>query len=102
MSERAANQGLFRFYALGYLITGIFVMVIAFEVSDLPDLGIAIYLGFGVVLWVVNMVLTSGQPRGGHGLSHAVLSAAFALVWPLVIVALIYYLSLGVIEGLRR
>lgn len=87
MSETHPNQGLFRIYAVAWLVAAAFVIVIAFQVSDLPDVAVAIYLGIGVALWVVNMALTGGAPRQGHGLSHALLAAAFALVWPLVIAA---------------
>ncbi|MGW2721418.1 hypothetical protein [Streptomyces sp. NPDC001492] len=102
MSETSPNQGLFRLYAFECLIAAAFVIVIAFTISDVPHLGIAIYLGIGAVLWVVDMVLTGGRPADGHGLSHAVLVAAFALMWPLVVAALIGYVGLGVVDALRR
>lgn len=102
MSEATPNQGLFRVYATSWLIAAAFVVAIAFTASDLPKLGIAIYLSIGLTLWVLNMVLTKSGPRNGHKLSHALLSAAFALVWPLVIVALVVYLASGVVEGLRH
>lgn len=76
--------------------------MIAFTASDFPRLGIAVYLGIGVALWVADMVLTGGRPGDGHGLSHAVLAAAFALVWPLVILALVVYLGSAVVQGLRH
>lgn len=102
MSEAARNQGLFRVYAASWLTAATFAATIAFTASDLSNLAIAIYLGIGLALWAVNMVLTKGRPRDGHGLSHAMLAAAFALIWPLVIVGLVVYLASGVIAGLRR
>lgn len=101
MSERVPNQGLYRIYATEWLVAAGFVVAIVFTTSDLPKLGIAIYLGIGLALWAANMALTKGGPRG-HGLSHALLAAAFALVWPLVIVALVGYLASAVWEGVRR
>jgi len=102
MSEATPNQGLFRVYATSWLIAAAFVVTIAFTASDLPKLGIVIYLGIGLAMWVVNMVLTKGGPRNGHGLSHALLAAAFALVWPLVIVGLVVYLGTAVVQALRQ
>ncbi|MFJ4932329.1 hypothetical protein ACIP8U_00460 [Streptomyces pseudovenezuelae] len=102
MTEATPNQGLFRIYAVNWLVGAAMVVTVAFTASDLPDLGIAIYLGIGLTLWIVDMVLTKGAPRTGHALSHAMLAAAFALVWPLVVVALVMYLASGVIAGVRR
>ncbi|MET7687985.1 hypothetical protein ABZT06_08390 [Streptomyces sp. NPDC005483] len=91
MSEATPNQGLFRVYAASWLIAAVFAVTITFTATDLPKLGVAVYLGIGLALWAGNMLLTKGGPRNGHGLSHAVLAAAFALVWPLVTVALVVY-----------
>ena len=102
MSEATPNQGLFRIYAVSWLIGVAMVIVVAFTASDLPDLGIGIYLGIGLALWAANMVLTKGRPRDGHGLSHALLAAAFALIWPLVVVALVVYLGTAVVQAARQ
>lgn len=101
MNEVTPNQGLFRIYATAWLVAAVFAVTIAFTATDLPKLGIAAYLGIGLALWAVDMVLTKGAPREGHGLSHALLAAAFALIWPLVIVALVVYLGTAVVAGLR-
>lgn len=101
MSGATPNRGLFRIYAVSWLVGTAIVIVVAFQISGLPDRDIAIYLGIGLALWAVNMVLTKGRPRDGHGLSHALLAAAFALVWPLVIVALVAYLASAIVAGLR-
>lgn len=102
MTEAPSNQGLFRVYATSWLVAAVFVVTITFTATDLPKLGVAAYFGIGLALWAVNMVLTKGGPRNGHGLSHALLAAAFALVWPLVIVALVAYLGTAVVHALRQ
>jgi hypothetical protein len=102
VNETSPNQGLFRIYAAAWLIGAAMVVLVAFTASDLPKLGVAVYLCIGLALWAVNMVLTKGAPRNGHGLSHALLTAAFALVWPLVIVALVAYLASAIVAGLRH
>ena len=102
MSEATPNQGLFRIYAVSWLVGAAMVVAVVFAASDLPDLGIAIYLAIGLALWVVNMLLTKGRPRDGHGLSHALLAAAFALIWPLVIVGLVVYLGTAVFQAVRE
>ena len=101
MSETAPNQGLFRIYAFSWLLAAAFAITLAFTATDLPILGVVAYLGIGLALWAADMLLTKGAPREGHGLSHAVLAAAFALIWPLVIVGLVVYLASGVVAGLR-
>jgi hypothetical protein len=102
VNEASPNQGLFRIYAAAWLIGAAMVVAVAFTASDLPKLGAAVYLCIGLALWAVNMVLTKGAPRNGHGLSHALLAAAFALVWPLVIVALVVYLGTAVVQAARQ
>lgn len=102
MNETSPNQGPFRIYAVSWLVGVAMVVAVAFAASELPVLGVAGYLCIGLALWTVNMVLTKGAPRNGHGLSHAMLTAAFALVWPLVIVALVAYLASAIVAGLRH
>jgi len=102
MNEASPNQGLFRIYAAAWLIGAAMVVAVAFAASGPPKLGVAVYLCIGLALWAVNMVLTKGAPTNGHGLSHALLAAAFALVWPLVIVGLVVYLASGIVAGLRH
>lgn len=89
MSEVSPNQGRFRIYAFTWLIGSATVTLIAFDASGLSGSGMAIYLGVGAALWAVNMILTRGESRNGHGLAHAVLTAALALLWPLAIVVLV-------------
>jgi len=89
VSEAIPNQTLFRLYAAMWLLASATVIMIAFDVSDLSDRGIAIYLGIGVALWAVDMAFAGRRSTRGHGLAHALLVAAFALVWPLTIVALV-------------
>ncbi|MCX5598426.1 hypothetical protein OOK29_09775 [Streptomyces phaeochromogenes] len=101
MSETVPNQGLFRMYAVAWVVAASMVVVVAFAVTDLPPEGIAAYLLIGAILWIIDMVLTKGGPRPGHAASHAVLVAAFALIWPLIPVALIGYLAWGAVRALR-
>jgi hypothetical protein len=102
MSEAVPNQALFRLYATLWLIGSVVFIVIALQNSDLPGLGVTIYLGIGVALWGANMALTGGRSPRGHALSHALLTAAFAPLWPLAIAALLAYLVLYAVKDLRR
>jgi hypothetical protein len=102
VNEASPNQGLFRIYAAAWLMGAAMVVAVVFTASDLPKLGVAVYLCIGLALWAVDMVLTNGRPRGGHGLSHAMLTAAFALIWPLVIVGLVVYLGTAVVQAARQ
>lgn len=96
------NQSLYRIYATECLIASAAAITIAFQAAHLPDLAIALYLGIGAALWCVDMALTGSQAPRGHGLSHALLIAAVALVWPLALVAVAAVLVHGVIQGLRK
>ena len=96
MSESPANRDLFRLYAAACLIGAVMVVAVAFAATDLPDVGILIYLGIGVALWGLDLAITGVVRQQEHGLARLVLLAAFALVWPLAIVALVVYLGSGV------
>lgn len=108
MNEASPNRDLYRIYAAACLIGSATVVAIAFELSDLPDIGIIIYLAIGVALWCVDMLVTTiargataHAGRQGHGLAHAVLIAGFALVWPLAVVAVLAFLGRGVVKALQ-
>ncbi|MGW7087542.1 hypothetical protein ACWGH2_29155 [Streptomyces sp. NPDC054871] len=100
MSETIPNQGLFRMYAVAWVAASMTVMV-AFAVTGLPPEGVVTYLLVGALLWGIDMVLTRGRSERGHRASHAILVAAFALVWPLVLAGILVFLVAGVVHGLR-
>lgn len=102
MSSTTANHGLFRIYAIACLIAAVFVITIVFEASNLPDLGIVIYLGIGVALFILDLALTGTVRQRQNGLARLVLLASFALVWPAVVVALIVYLGWAVAREVRQ
>lgn len=102
MSEATSSRDLFRIYAFACLIGCAAIATVAFQVSDLPDLGIAVYLAIGVVLWGVDLALTGVVRQQNHGLARLVLLAAFALVWPLAVVALLVSLGAATFKALRR
>jgi hypothetical protein len=102
MSDTAAGRDLFMVYAATCLTAAALAVVIAFQISDLPDLDIAIYLGIGVALWCLNLALTGVIRQQNHGLARLVLLAAFALVWPLVIAALVGYLGWDAVRAARQ
>jgi NADH:ubiquinone oxidoreductase subunit 6 (subunit J) len=94
VSEASPNRDLFRIYAVACLIGSAFVVAVAYSLADVSDVAVTIYLAIGVALWAVDMAVTGMvRRRTGdaanweHGLAHAVLVAAFALVWPLVLLA---------------
>jgi hypothetical protein len=93
---------LFRIYAAGCLVGCALVVAVAFQLSDLPDLAIVIYLAIGVALWGVDLALTGVVRQQDHGLARLVLLAAFALVWPLVVAALVVFLGAATFKALWR
>ncbi|MER6492691.1 hypothetical protein [Streptomyces griseorubiginosus] len=101
MTSRVENQGLFRVYAITWFAFAATAFSLVYAAVDVPASAVVTYAAIGVGLWLVNMVLTKGGPQG-HALSHAVLAAAFAAVWPLVVVALAVYLGSAVVQGLRH
>lgn len=101
MSETIPNQGLFRMYAVAWTAAASMTVMVAFAATGLPPEGIVAYLLVGALLWGIDMVLTKGGPRSGHGASHAILVAAFALVWPLVLLGLMGYLVWEVARELQ-
>ena len=101
MTTRVENQGLFRVYAITWFAFAATAFGLAYAAADVPVSAVATYAAIGVGLWLVNMVLTKGGPQG-HALSHAVLAAAFAVVWPLVVAALALYLGSAVCSALRE
>ena len=102
MSAPVPSQGLFRLYAVLWLVGAAAAVTLAFQLAVLPHVVGVGYLAVGVALWAVDMVLTSGSPRQGHGLAHAVLVAAAALAWPVVLLVLAGYLGRGVMQEIRR
>lgn len=101
MIDTTPNQSLYRLYAIACLIGAAMVIAVAFAVSDLPALGIAIYLGIGVALWCLDLVVTGVVWQREHGLARLVLLAGFALVWPLAVAALVAFLGAATFKALR-
>lgn len=101
MSETIPNQGLFRMYAVAWVAAASMTVMVAFAATGLPREGIVAHLLVGALLWGIDMVLTGGRSAPGHGASHAILVAAFALVWPLVLAGILVFLVAGVVHGLR-
>ncbi|MWA08766.1 hypothetical protein [Streptomyces sp. BA2] len=101
MSKAVPNQGLFRVYTVAWVVAAGMVVVVTFAVIDLPPEGIVAYLLVGAILWGIDMALTGGRSEPGHGASHAILVAAFALVWPLVLLGVMGYLVWGVARELQ-
>lgn len=101
MSETVPNQGLFRMYAVAWVVAASMTVMVAFAATGLSPEGIVAYLLVGALLWGIVMALTGGRSERGHGASHAILVAAFALVWPLVLLGLMGYLAWGVARELQ-
>lgn len=109
MTEANPKRDLFRIYAVGCLIGAAFVVTVAYQLADVPDVAVTTYLAIGVALWAVDMVVTGiirsrtvDAANWGHGLAHAVLVAAFALVWPLAVVAALFALGAVTFKALRE
>lgn len=102
MSETPDNRDLFRIYAAGCLIGCAAVIAVAFQLSDLPTLGIVIYLAIGIALWGVDLVSTGVVRQRDHGLARLVLLAAFAVIWPVAVAALLVFLGATAFKALRR
>lgn len=100
MSETTEDRGLFRLYAAACLIGAAMVVAIAFALSDFSNLAIAIYLGIGVALWCLDLAVTGVVRQQDHALARLVLLAAFALVWPLAIAALVAFLGAATFKAL--
>jgi hypothetical protein len=101
VSAQTENQGLFRVYAVTWFAFAATAFSLVCTATGVPGSAVVIYAAIGGGLWLVNMVLTKGGPQG-HALSHAVLAAAFAVVWPLVVAALVVYLGSAVFSALRE
>lgn len=106
MSEASPNRGLFRIYAAECLIGSAFAFAVAYQLMDVSNAIVTVYLAIGVALWGIDMAVTgtrrSPTAREGRGLAHAVLLAAFALVWPLAVVAVVAFLGWGVVKALQQ
>ena len=102
MSETTDDRARFRFYAVACLIGAAMVVAIAFTLSDLPNLAVAVYLGIGVALWCLDLAVTGVVGQQDHGLARLVLLAAFTLIWPLVVAALLAFLGVATFKALWR
>jgi hypothetical protein len=102
VSATTGNRDLFRIYAAGCLIGCAGVIAVAFQLSDLPTLGVVIYLAIGIALWGVDLALTGVVRQRDHGLARLVLLAAFAVIWPVAIAALLVFLGVATFKALRR
>ncbi|GAA1888159.1 hypothetical protein GCM10009837_07510 [Streptomyces durmitorensis] len=101
MSGIVPNQGLFRMYAVAWVAAASMTAMVTLAVTGLSPEGIMAHLLVGAFLWGIDMLLTGARPEPGHGASHAILVAALALVWPLVLAGIIVFLVAGVVHGLR-
>jgi hypothetical protein len=97
-----SNRGLFRMYAALWFAAAATAVTLALQLTGAPDLAIAIYLGIGAALWGADLVVTGTVRQPDHGLARLVLLAAFALAWPVALVALVALLARAVIRDVQQ
>ncbi|MEU3613496.1 hypothetical protein ABZ725_14430 [Streptomyces sp. NPDC006872] len=102
MNDAVPNQRLFRLYAAAWVLAASAAVAITFQLVRPSPTAVFIYLGIAAVMWGVDARLAGGRRPHGHGVSHGLLIAAIALVWPLAIVVLAALLAGDVAKGLRR
>lgn len=108
MSETVANQGLFRLYAVLWLVGLSLVAMVAHQLAGPSRSTAVIYLAIGAGLWLLNLALAATGRRGpgtepdGHAAAHAILTAAFALVWPLALAGVVVVFVAVAVNDLRR
>lgn len=99
--EAARNVGLFRLYAIEWLLAALTTVTIVASAVPAPAWMRAGYAAIAVTLWAANkLFIARGQSE--HVLAHDITTAAAALVWPLVLAGLLIYLMPAVVAGLRR
>lgn len=109
MSQAVPNEGLFRLYAVMWLVGLSMAAVVVHELAGPPKSTVVAYLAIGAGLWVLDLVLVATRRRAasearrdGYAVAHAVLTAALALAWPLVIAGILAFLAVGFLQGMRE
>jgi hypothetical protein len=101
VTTQTVNQGLFRLYAVVWFVFAATVLNVVYAATDVPGAAVVIYAAIGFGLWLIDMMVTKGGPQG-HALSHAVLVAAFAVIWPFVIAALTLWFGVTLVRAVAH
>lgn len=109
MSETVPNEGLFRLYAAMWLVGLSLAAATVYTLADPSELTAAVYLAVGAGLWLLDLALVAiwrrrslGTEADGHAAAHAILTAAFALVWPLALAGVVVAFVVVAVNDLRR
>lgn len=109
MIEASPDRALFRLYAVTWLVGLSMAAVVAYELAGPPRPTVVVYLATGAGLWLLDLAFvatrrraTAGPQGDNHAVAHAVLTAALALVWPLVLAGILTFVIAALVHGLCR